>query len=264
MEFEAASPVLVTGAGNGIGRAVSLRLAAGGAAVIVTDLDGEAAEQVAHEIRTAGGDAVAYACDTADADDVERTLAQAAAWRGPIRGACLNAGVGATGDVHTTELATWDRVMGVNVDGPFLMLRGLLPGMMAAGGGSIVTVSSVGAFDNAHPTSSPAYGTSKAAVIQLTRHVAARYAAHGIRANAVCPGIVRTGFAGRRIGAPAAGTPAAAAPAAAAPATELKQPPLGRPAEPEELAETIAFLLSSRASYVTGHALVVDGGLSIV
>jgi len=242
-------PVVVTGGARGVGAAVCRLLGREGAHVVVTDVDIAAARAVAEQIRAEGGDAMAIALDTADEASVESALAAASDWRGPILGACLNAGIGATGDVHDTSLDDWRRLMSVNLDGAFLMMRHLLPVMQRAGRGSIVTTGSVAAFKTGHPTSGPAYGVSKAGLVQLTRHAAVRYSAAGIRVNCVCPGAVDTEFGGRRIVGSSDLEPA---PIIA---------PAGRRASAEEIADPIAFLLSERASFITGHALVVDGGL---
>lgn len=241
----------VTGGGSGIGRAVSLRLAREGAAVVVVDLRDDRAQATADEIVQSGGHALAVACDTSDPEQVAIATAKAGQWRGPITAVCLAAGIGASGSIQEMDFETWRRVMSVNLDAQFSIMKELIGPMVAAGGGSVVTVGSTGAVISRHADSAAVYGVSKAGVAQFTRHLAARYGEHGVRANCVHPGSTTTNFGESIVGARAM----------------THQPitaPLNRRADPQEIADPIVFLLSDRASFITGQALSIDGGLTAV
>lgn len=234
---------LVTGAGSGIGRAVAQRLAREGAAVVVLDRSKRAAEESAKMIEAEGGAALAAVADVSDEAAVTQVIGEAQGWREPITRACFAAGIAADGDAATLPTEEWRRILAVNLDGVFFGLKAVLP-TMAEHGGAVVGISSVGSVLAGHPTSSPAYGASKAAMTQLMRHVAVRYAQQRIRANTICPGPVSTALRANPSAAVAAATP------------------LGRRAQPDEIAAPTAFLLSDAASYITGQAVFVDGGMT--
>jgi NAD(P)-dependent dehydrogenase (short-subunit alcohol dehydrogenase family) len=230
---------VVTGGGSGIGQATCARLAKEGFRLAVVDLDpGEPP-----------GDGLALRADVTDAGAVERAFAEIAERLGAVD--VLVAGAGITGSqeatlLHETPVDEWDRVNAVNVRGVFLSVRAVLPGMIAAGGGHVIAVASIAGMV-AFPGRC-AYTTTKGAVIQLTRSVAVDYAPYAIRANAVCPGFVDTPMTRWRLDVP-----------------ELRAQvesriPLGRVAEPDDIADAIALLASGRLAYMTGHPLVVDGG----
>lgn len=242
---------VVTGGGSGIGRASAIRLAQEGSSVVIADLSAERAQSVADEITAAGGSAIAAAGDVATVDGVARLADAAEAWRGPVTRLCLNAGVGGEGDLRTLSLADWRRVFEINLDSQFLALQRFLDPMIAAGGGSIVSIGSFGAFRSGHPTSTPSYGASKAAVVQLARHLAARFTGVGIRANSIAPGSVATSFGSAAVGS-------------ATMKTSPMRAPAGRRAEPAEIGDWVAFLLSERSRHLTGQTIHVDGGRTVV
>ena len=235
-----AGPVAaVTGGGSGIGRATAARLAADGFKVAVVDLEPGPAQP--------GG--LAVTADVAVAADVERAFAQVAETLGPV--GVLVAGAGITGSaratvLHETPVEDWDRVMAVNVRVVFLAVRAVLPAMLAAGSGHVIVIGSVAGLV-AFPGRA-AYTTSKGAAVQLARSVAVDYAAAGIRANAVCPGFTDTPMTRWRLDDPDLRA-----------AVEARIP-LGRVAAADDVAEAVALLASGRMAYMTGHALVVDGG----
>ncbi|WP_236706021.1 SDR family NAD(P)-dependent oxidoreductase [Frankia sp. ACN1ag] len=244
---------LVTGAGSGIGAASARRLAAEGAAVAVTDLAEASAARVRDEIVAAGGRAVALALDVADEAAVRDCVERVVAELGPIgvlhnnAAATALSGGGGDAEVLTMTAELWDATMAVNVRGPMLLARAVLPAMIAAGRGSIVNTSSGAAAAAEHLR--PAYGASKAALESLTRSIATRYGPVGVRCNAIAPGLVLTdtvrgpGRGLRRMRAVfAAHTPS----------------PLGTP---DEVARVVAFLASDAARYVNGVVLRVDGGM---
>lgn len=242
---------LVSGAGSGIGRAVALELANEGAHVIAVDIDPARAEATAKAIEEAGGSARGIACDTSNEEQVLACANEAAAWNGPVTAMCLAAGIGASGSIEDMDLATWRKVMSVNLDGHFLFLKHFIRPMVDAGGGSIVTIGSTGALISRHADSAAVYGASKAGLVQFTRHVAARYGSQGVRANCVHPGSTMTNFGESILGEKAMGHQPITA-------------PIGRRADPSEIAGPVTFLLSERASFITGQALAADGGLTAV
>lgn len=236
----ATGPVaVVTGGGSGIGRAAGSRLGAGGFRVAVVDLEpGEP---------PAGG--LAVRADVADEAAVERAFANVARHLGPVEVLVAAAGVAGSRQattLHATPVEEWDRVQAVNVRGTFLCARAVLPGMIRAGAGHVIVVASVAGLV-AFPGRC-AYTASKGAVLQLARSVAVDYARHGIRANAVCPGVADTPMTRWRLDDPALRAEVEA------------RIPLGRVATADEVAEAIALLASGGLAYMTGHALVVDGG----
>ncbi len=239
-----AKRAVVTGAGAGIGRAISLSLAEEGARVLVSDLDEGAATRTAELITAAGGTASATVCDVADEASVVALFDHAARVLGGIDLAVNNAGIADhPGDIVDLDVETWDRVVSVDLRGTFLCLREELRRM--SGSGSIVNIASNAGLKNAPGMA--AYTAAKHGVVGLTKNVALQYARRGIRVNAVCPGTV--GTEGIR------SFPA-----------ELQQQwsdmiPMGRIASPEEVARSVVFLLSDQAAFVTGVPLLVDGGL---
>jgi NAD(P)-dependent dehydrogenase (short-subunit alcohol dehydrogenase family) len=244
MRFEGKSAV-VTGAGKGIGAATALRLAGEGASVLCADWDETALAEIVTTIQREGGTAVTCATDVSKPGEVERMVARAVESFGALHLAVNNAGVsGPHNPVAEQEIADWDRVIGVNLNGVFYGLKYEIPAILASGGGAIVNTASMFAHHalrgHAH------YTASKFAVAGLTRTAAADYADRPIRINAVCPGVIDTPLS-RSGGDDTAGVAAMI--------------PMRRIGEAQEVAGTIAFLLSDDASYITGSEFAVDGGI---
>jgi NAD(P)-dependent dehydrogenase (short-subunit alcohol dehydrogenase family) len=248
---------LVTGGGNGIGRAACVAFARQGAKVVAVDRDGAAAEATAGIIRQSGGDAVAVTADVTQSADVKAYVKAAIDRYGRIDCFFNNAGV--EGKVaHTADYdeAVFDAVIGVNVKGVFLGLRHVLPEMIRQGGGAVVNTASVAGLVGT--PGMPAYVASKHAVIGLTKTAAGEVARQGIRINAVCPGPVDT----RMIHS----LEAQLSPDDPAKVNRLYQAalPSGRYSTAEEIANMVVFLCSDLASNTTGGQFVVDGGRSSI
>ncbi|ANH07953.1 SDR family NAD(P)-dependent oxidoreductase [Shinella sp. HZN7] len=239
-----AGAALVTGAGSGIGRAIAQKLAADGYAVTVNDLSPERAEAVADEIRAAGGKAVAVAGDVSGEADVAAIHLAAVAAHGDVTLLVNNAGIAHQALFENLDVHDFDRMFAVHVRGTFLMTRAVLPAMLSAGAGVIVNVASqlgqIGGVELVH------YSGAKAAIIGMTKALAREVSARGVRVNAVAPGPINTPLvmqlsedwrAAKRAGLP-----------------------LGRFGEPEEVAETVAFLASPAASLFVGQTLGPNSG----
>ena len=238
----AAKVAVVTGGGSGIGLATCTRLAADGFTVAALDLDPSAA---------AGPATLALRCDVRDESSITASIGTVLAQLGGIDVLVNNAGITGSQQAttcHETPAGEFDRVIAVNVRGPFLCSRAVLPSMLARGAGHIITIASVAGLV-AFPGRC-AYTTSKGAALMLTRSIAVDYAAAGIQANAVCPGMVYTPMTAWRLDQPALR------------AAVEERIPAGRVASPEEIADAVALLASGRLGYMTGHPLVVDGGMS--
>lgn len=237
---------IVTGAGSGIGRAMTLRFSAEGARVLAVDCTGreeDVADEAGREV------AAAYSCDITDTDAVAAMVSRCREQFGRVDILCNNAGVLMTqhAPVHETSLDEWDRVMNVNLRGAFVVMTHAIPAMLESGGGSVVITGSIGSF-RAIPGTAP-YIVSKAAVIMLAKVAALDYAQEGVRVNAICPGPVATQMVVGRL---------------ADDQIEqlLTHVPLGRLIEPEEVASLALFLASDEASAITGATYLVDGGWS--
>lgn len=247
----------ITGAASGIGRACALLLADQGAAVGVVDVRADAVEPLVAELKAAGAEAVGAVCDVASEEQLVSAVRLTTAALGGIDAVVACAGITRPGSTHELSLEEWNAVIGVNLNGVFLTIKHTLPELIAAGGGTIVTIGSVASLVAAGRA--PSYDASKGGVLQLTRAVAVEYVAQGIRANCVCPGVVSTPLAenSRRLhGSPPPGPQA--------PAATRIRPPMERSAEPVEIAAVVAFLCSGQASFMTGAAVPVDGGYTAV
>jgi NAD(P)-dependent dehydrogenase (short-subunit alcohol dehydrogenase family) len=252
---------LVTGAASGIGRATALRLAGEGASVGVVDRDASGAEETVRALEQAGAKAAASACDVSQAADVERTVAALEGALGAIDVLANVAGIGDTagfGGIQEVTDERWSRILAVNLTGPFLLCRAILPGMAARGRGAVVNVSSL-AGRSKSANAGPAYSASKAGLLGLTRHLAFDYARRGVRVNAICPGGVDTPMIRGAQFRPHSSED---------PDDRRKRleayrwfMPIQRLSTPEEQAAAIAFLASDDASYINGVALDVNGGL---
>ena len=242
---------VITGAGSGIGRATALRLADEGAAVACLDISSEAAQATCALVRGRVARAASYALDVADDAAVREVIAAVAEEFGRIDVLHNNAGVLIAGTTLELELEDWDRTLAVNLRGMFSCTRAALPHLLEAGAGAIVNTASTGGFCGV--PGAAAYGASKGAVINYTRQLAADYTRRGVRSNAVCPGWVPTGFNDPLLRGVSSDELGAAIDRAV---------PQGRQAEPAEIAAAVAFLASDDASYISGHALVVDGGMT--
>jgi NAD(P)-dependent dehydrogenase (short-subunit alcohol dehydrogenase family) len=245
MTFEDAG-VLVTGAGSGLGRAIAIRLAKDGAKVVVSDISQEGGAVTVDAIEAAGGKAAFIEADVSDADSVEALIAGSIEYLGGLDLAVNNAGIAHTpGDLHQLSIAEWDAVMGVDLRGTFLCMRGELAHMVEAGHGKIVNMASNAGTKNAPGMA--AYTAAKHGVVGLTKNAALQYARRNIQVNAVGPGTILT-----------EGIIAFGADQQERWADLI---PVGRMGKPEEVAAAVAYLLSDEAGFVTGHTLLIDGGL---
>ncbi|MFC4508125.1 MULTISPECIES: SDR family NAD(P)-dependent oxidoreductase [Streptomyces] len=244
--------VIVTGAGSGIGRATALAFAAEGARVLVADLNADGAGAVVKEIEAAGGTAVAVTGDLSEQAVVDEVTATAVERFGGVDVLVNNAGImdrmSALADVSDAE---WERVIRVNLTAPFLLTRAVLPHMLAAGKGAIVSTASEAGLRGS--AAGAAYTASKHGVVGLTKNLAVMYRGKGIRANAIAPGGTKTAIV-------VEADQAAHGPAALGPHFVN----IGRVAEAEEQAAAIVFLASDAASNINGVVLPVDDGWSAV
>jgi NAD(P)-dependent dehydrogenase (short-subunit alcohol dehydrogenase family) len=242
---------LITGAGNGMGRAASLLFAAEGARIVVADAVRDAGEATVSAIRDAGGDASFVEVDVVDEDAVAAMIQFSLDTYGGLHVLYNNAGIfpADDGGVSETSVPTWDRVMDVNLKGVWLGCKHGVPAMIESGGGAIVNVASFVALMGA-ATPQIAYTASKGGVLALTREVAVEHARHGIRANSLCPGPIDTPMLAELMSDPEWAR------------RRLVHIPMGRPGRVDELAKAALFLASDDSSYMTGSALVVDGGIT--
>src|SRR5499426_1259077 len=241
---------IVTAGGSGIGAATARRFAEEGAAVVVADLSGTRAEAVASSIGASGGRAAAIKMDAADPAAVERTIRLALDTFGRLDVMMNNAGLAEPAPLDEISLESWNRVIGVSLTSAFLGMKHCLPVMRAQGKGVIVNTASISGTAADYGLSS--YNAAKAGVINLTRSAAIENARHNIRVNCVCPGFIDT-RAAQILGAERADEVRRIHAAAH---------PIGLVGQPGEIASTVLFLASEEASFITGAAIVADGGVT--
>jgi len=241
----------VTGAGSGIGRATALAFAREGASVVVSDISERGNQETVRMIEELDERALAVRCDVTRTGDVKAALDRTVETFGRLDVAFNNAGVEQE-EAATAQLAeeVWDRVIDIDLRGVFLCMKHEIPLVLEQGGGAIVNTSS-GAGVKGFPMGA-AYVAAKHGVIGLTRSAALDYAQANIRINAVCPGIIETQMMDRVTGDTPEGRQQV-----------ISQEPIGRMGKPEEIAEAVLWLCSEAASFVVGHAMVVDGGQTV-
>ena len=239
---------LVTGAASGIGLAIAQSFAQEKAKVVLADVQEEAGERAAEEIRKAGGEAVFVRTDVSQEQEVKALVEKTVSVFGRLDCAVNNAGIeGQMAPTAECSTENWDRVIAINLKGVWLCMRYEIRQMLQQGGGVIVNISSVAGLVGFPGL--PAYVASKFGVIGLTKTAALEYAKQGIRINAVCPGVIHTSMVDRLL---------STHPELEASLTA--NTPLGRMERPQEIARVVLWLCSDDASFVTGHALVADGG----
>ncbi|WP_354683653.1 2-hydroxycyclohexanecarboxyl-CoA dehydrogenase [Cupriavidus necator] len=245
--------VIVTGGGGGIGSATCLRFARAGAAVGVLDLNPEAGERVAAQIREAGGRALAMRCDITDRASVDAAVAAVERELGPVDVLVNNAGWDVFKPFIKTEPAQWDRLIAINLTGALHMHHAVLPGMVERKGGRIVNIAS----DAARVGSSgeAVYAACKGGLVSFSKTIAREHARHGITVNVVCPGPTETAlFEDYKQGA---GNPEKLVEAF------TRSIPLGRIGQPDDLPGAVLFFASDDAAFITGQVLSVSGGLTM-
>jgi NAD(P)-dependent dehydrogenase (short-subunit alcohol dehydrogenase family) len=238
---------LITGASSGIGRTTALAFAEEGAKVAIAARRVAELDETVRAIQAKGGEAIYVATDVTKPEQVERLVKTTVERFGRLDFAFNNAGVLGTPFVPTPDykLETWDQVISVNLTGVFLSMKYEIPAMLASGGGAIVNMSSIAG--KVGGGGGIAYYASKHGVIGATKAAALEYAAKGIRINAICPAVIKTEMADQLL--------------SKAEAPILAAHPIGRFGVPEEVSGVVTFLCSSKASFMTGHAYAIDGGL---
>jgi NAD(P)-dependent dehydrogenase (short-subunit alcohol dehydrogenase family) len=243
---------LVTGAASGIGRSSAMAFAQQGARVVVADVHDDQGRETVDRIESAGGDAIFVPADVSRRADVERLVRTAVETFGRLDCAHNNAGIEGAAplgtEFHTYPEEIWDQVLGINLKGVWLCMQAEITQMLTQGGGTIVNTASVAGLVGG--AANGAYVASKHGVVGLTKVAALAYAMHGIRVNAVCPGVIDTPMVERIVASrPEWGKFA------------LAREPIGRFGRPDEVAAAVVWLSSEAASFLTGVALPVDGGL---
>jgi NAD(P)-dependent dehydrogenase (short-subunit alcohol dehydrogenase family) len=240
---------LVTGAGMGIGRATALAFAHEGANVVVADVNASAAKETVQLVEKAGGKALFVSCDVSKGEDVKAMIENTLSTFGRLDYVCNNAGIhGPVPEVPLPELDEdlWKRIMDVNLNGIMLCMKYEVPPMLKQGGGVIVNIASMSGITQ--EPGSYAYTASKHGVVGLTKVAAVAYAKVGIRVNSICPAIIETPMT------------------ASAPEEAMREVtashPVGRIGKPEEVAAAVMWLCSDLAGFVTGTAVIMDGGIS--
>jgi len=247
MRLDGKVAVVTGGGGPGIGSAIASRFAREGAQVVVVDLDAARAEEVAARIVATGGTAIGCHADVTQAAAVEALAAQTLATYGRVDILVNNAGRSFGDDIRTIDEETWDRNFAVVLKSAYLCAKALVPTMIAQESGAIVNIASVNGLTG---LGEEAYGAAKAGMINLTQNLAVKYGHHGVRANCICPGTIRTPAWERRL---------ARDPQVFERLT--KWYPLGRIGEPADIANAALFLASDEASWLTGAIIPIDGGL---
>lgn len=244
---------IVTGAARGFGRATAERLCEEGARVALVDVNADGVRAAAAELSAKGHQAIAIVADVSDEAETERMMRETESRFGRIDFIHQNAAIQVERLLHETSAAEWDRLMAVNLRSMFLGARAVIPRMMASGGGAIVNSASI--LSLSADQILPAYTASKHGVLGLTRAIAVTeaYAQKGIRCNCICPGDIRTPMVEQYWAA-------APDPAAAERAT-IQHYPMKRIGTPKEMADTVCFLVSDRATFINGAHIVVDGGV---
>lgn len=244
---------IVTGAASGMGAAIATRFAAEGASVACLDIDRAGGEGIVHTIQQAGGSAEFIRGDVSDGGSVQAAVGQTVRRFGRLHILVNNAGIYDHNDHLIEDLSeeTWDRVMGVNLKGPFYCCRYALPEIVTCGGGAVVNIASTAALTGVQR---PTYCASKGALLTFTKAVARQFAEHGVRANAICPGSVETPlFAATAAGRAADGVVYPRSPRL-----------IDRVGRPEEIASLALFLASDDASFITAAAYTADGGVTAI
>jgi 2-hydroxycyclohexanecarboxyl-CoA dehydrogenase len=239
---------VVTGGGSGMGRAICHHLARQGRKVAVLDINGDASDEVAKEVQNEGGTALGARVDVSDRAAIDAALDEARTALGPIGIMVTSAGIEGFEDFLDIDAETWDRMMAVNLTGTFHCLQAVVPDMIEAGWGRIVTISSSSAQSGTRRMAH--YVASKGGVIALTKALALDLAPHGITVNTIPPGVIDTPMMRRPIESGAM----------ASMEQVLARAPLGRAGTPDDIAVTCAFLCSDEAGYITGQQINVNGG----
>jgi NAD(P)-dependent dehydrogenase (short-subunit alcohol dehydrogenase family) len=239
---------LVTGGASGIGRATALAFAREGAKLVIADINEEGGQQTVHMITEKGGEAIFVRTDVSQAVEVQALISTAVETYGRLDCAHNNAGISGGGRALTAEYPEdrWQQVIAVNLTGVWLCMKYEIPQMLHQGGGTIVNTASAAGLVGSRGIS--AYVASKHGVVGLTKTAALEYAQQGIRVNCVCPGVIQTPMTERALRDPVM-------------QAQITARPIGRVGAPEEVAEAVVWLCSDAASFVTGHAMSIDGGL---
>lgn len=244
---------IVTGASRGIGRALAEALAEAGATVCVANRDADAGRAAADDIADATGvETIAVPVDVTEEGDVERMVAETLEAFGSIDVLVNNAGIARTAPAHEMSLETWNEVIETNLTGVFLCTKHAGGAMVEGDGGSLINVASMSAFVANYPQEEVVYHASKGGVVSFTRQLASEWARHGIRANAIAPGYIRTEMIDEML--------------AANPDMEeawLSEMLMAEMAPPEDLGGTAVYLASDASSYMTGETIVIDGGYTV-